>query len=182
MATLRRLIQGQDVRFDTHQAGDGQETRWRSVHLEKRRHGRRGKVRYPLFDGKPSNSKSVSDEDFRRITREVREALGSDDVLKQSLAEQIVDVLDRFSSGQATSEDARAAAMKIAGWFDLDEDFVTAIEVYARQRLRALSTIHFLTGTRSLYEISLSADRIAIRRVRNHLSLRLVPFAGEGPD
>jgi hypothetical protein len=176
MTTLGKLIQGQDISFDTHQAGDGQETRWRNVHLEKRRHGKRGKVRYPLFDGQPSKSRNVSDEDFREITREVRSALRRDEALTQRLAETIVDVVRRFSSGRATPEDARAAAKKIAGVFGLTEDFVNEVEVYARQRFVLLSTIHFLTDSGTLYQVSLSAERVEIRRVRGYFSIGRVPI------
>jgi hypothetical protein len=54
---LRQLIKGQNVTFDTHQAGDSQNVHVKHLHLEKRLHGGRGKARFPLFgDIKPSSS------------------------------------------------------------------------------------------------------------------------------
>jgi hypothetical protein len=53
MATLKRLINGQDIAFDTHQAGT-QHIRHRDLHLEKRLHSG-GKIRYPMFGNRGSS-------------------------------------------------------------------------------------------------------------------------------
>jgi hypothetical protein len=35
MAKLNRLMKGQDLAFDTHQAGDRQSVNWLALHMEK---------------------------------------------------------------------------------------------------------------------------------------------------
>ena len=131
MAKLGGLINGQDVAFDTHQAGDGQSTNWEKLHLEKRLHNKRGKARFPLL-GKEQPSKSGMDQrEFSRVTREVKKVLKKNEDLVIDLAKIIVEQLQRFSSGEATIEDARAAAKKIANVFDLDEEFLRVVEEYS---------------------------------------------------
>ena len=76
MANLKKLIHGQDVRFDTHQAGDAQPTNWHHVHLEKVLH-EGGKIRFPLAgDFQPSWSSRVNDVQYERVKREVARELG----------------------------------------------------------------------------------------------------------
>lgn len=168
MAKLSRFINGQDVTFDTHQAGDGQKVNWRAVHLEKKMHKRNGKIRFPLFgNGNPSPS-GMSREDFEKITREVRNKLDGDRALVEKLAETIVDILERFSSRQATSEDAKQAAKKVAGYFDLDDEFESVLERYARGKLVSYTSVHMNPETGFLQEISQSKDRVVIRKARKY--------------
>jgi hypothetical protein len=164
MARLSRLIQGQDVSFDTHQAGDGQPVRWDGLHLEKRLH-RGGKIRFPFFgERQPSWNEGLSEEKYDRIVREVQKALRKDGQLLEKLAQTIVTQLDRFSNGEATIEDAQQAARKIAYAFDLGEEFVASATVYADSRIARVATLHPGQRAGSVVEIVQSASSIDIQK------------------
>lgn len=167
MAKLGGLINGQDLAFDTHQGGDGQESKWQKVHLEKRLHNRRGKVRFPLLgDEKPSNS-GMSQKDFERVTVEVKNALKKNEDLLNELASTIVEQLKRFSSGKATIIDAEVAAKRFAEYFNLDTEFVKKVATYARNKnLQALSTIHYNAEEKTFHEIKQSKSAITIKKIQ----------------
>jgi hypothetical protein len=168
MGKLGSLITGQDVTFDTHQAGDGQPTRWRNVHLEKRLHDGGGKIRYPLLDGtNPSATRKVSKEQLVKVNSEVKKALMKDKTLTDALAQKVVEVLGRFSGGTATSENAREAAKSLARYFDLDEDFVRVVEDYADDRLAFVRTIHFNPLSNTYHQIKQSSESIQIKKLRS---------------
>lgn len=172
MTTLKRLIKGQDVAFDTHQAGDTQEVHWRELHLEKRMHGGKGKARFPFFDhAKPSSSNRMSEDVLHRVTIEVRRALSNDPDLTQKLGETIVDSLERFSQGTATVDDGKAAAQQLAKIFGLKEEFLRVVEDYAKGRLIALKTLHADPDTKNIQEIYQSKTSVEIRRARRNYSL-----------
>jgi len=172
MAKLNRLINGQNIRFDTHQAGDGQEVHWTDVHLEKRLHNHGGKIRFPLIgNGKPSKSYRVSDEEYNRVIREVRDVLDSNREILEKLARTIVDILSKFSNGKANTEDARQAAKKIAGYFNLDDQFETIMERYAKSRLIFFISVHMNYETGFLQEIIQSRDRVSVRKARKYIRL-----------
>jgi hypothetical protein len=167
MAKLGPLINGQDVTFDTHQAGDGQETKWRNVHLEKRLHNGGGKIRYPFLDGtNPSASGNVSDSQLENVNREVTRALNKDKQLTMQLAQTVVDILDRFSSGKATTGDARSAAETMAGYFELDENFVRVVEDRAQGRLEFVRTVHFNPQQNTYHQIRQSRNSVQIKQVK----------------
>lgn len=168
VAKLSRLINGQDIKFDTHQAGDGQTVNWKAVHLEKRMHNRKGKIRIPLLGNGNPSSRRMSRDDFERIMREVRNELDSNQALIKKLAETIVDILGKFSSGQSTSEDAKQAAKKVAGYFDLDDEFESVLERYARGKLVSYTSVHMNPETGLLQEISQSKDCVVIRKARKY--------------
>jgi hypothetical protein len=90
MAKLGGLISCQDVAFDTHQAGRGQETCWRSLHVEKRLQGGCGKARFPLFGGASSTRPArMRAGDLDRVATEVRRALRKDEILNKKGAQTI---------------------------------------------------------------------------------------------
>ena len=87
MATLKKLIEGQNVCFDTHQSGDSQSVNWNQLHLEKRIHKDKGggKIRFPLIgDYKPSWSSRISEERYEEVCREVKRALSKNEQLKSN--------------------------------------------------------------------------------------------------
>jgi hypothetical protein len=164
VAKLGRLIQGQDVTFDTHQAGDGQEINWRSLHLEKRLH-RGGKIRFHLFgDAEPTYSDRVSEKDFFRVVREVRDTLHKNEKLATQLAETIVVQVQRFRGGAVTTETALEAARNIARAFDLGEPFVGLAEVAANARIARFSTIHPGKRPGTVVEIVQDARQVSVQR------------------
>lgn len=172
MTKLSRLINGQDVTFDTHQAGDGQEVNWKAVHLEKKMHNRKGKIRFPLSGNMaPSWSSGISRDNFEKITREVRDELGDNQALVEELAETVVDILSRYSSGRATTDDAKIAAKRLAGYFGLNEQFERVVERYAHGRLVLFTSVHMNSETRLLQEISQSSDRVVVRKARKYVPI-----------
>lgn len=166
MAKLGRLIQGQDVTFDTHQAGDGQEINWRSLHLEKRLH-KGGKIRFHLFgDAETSYSDRVSEKDLGRVVREVRDTLHKNEKLTVQLAETIVAQVLRFRRGAVTTENALEAARNIAKAFDLGEAFVGLAEIAANARIARFSTIHPGKRPGTVIEIVQDAQQVSVQRPR----------------
>lgn len=167
MASLKRLINGQNLRFDSHQAGDGQPTNWKSVHFDKLPHRSKGKATFPLFgDGNPSYSGGMSRREFERIVGEVTSELKGNEQLAQQLAKTIADILKRFSSGEATFEHGIQAASKIAEIFDLDDAFVAAVEGEFPNNLTQLRTYHLGPDNTGVIELRQSSESVYLRRSR----------------
>lgn len=166
MANLKKLIHGQDVRFDTHQAGDAQPTNWHHVHLEKVLH-EGGKIRFPMAgDFQPSWSSRVNDIQYERVKREVARELERNPALVQALAETVVNILNRFSSGTATIENAQEAAKKFAEYFGLDENFERTVEDFMGNRLQEFISYHRNPDDIFLEEIRFTPKRVEIRKSR----------------
>lgn len=167
MAKLGRLIQGQDVAFDTHQSGDGQSIHWKELHLEKRLH-KGGKIRFPFFgDRNPSSSERVSEKDYQRVVKEVSRTLNRNPELRSTLAETVVSQIDRFRGGVVTIEDAREAANKIASIFDLGDDFIGHAVIHANNRIAEFSTLHPGKQPGTVVEIVQSRSSIQIKKPRD---------------
>lgn len=166
MAALARLIQGQDIAFDTHQAGDRQSVRLRDLHLEKRLHAG-GKIRYPMFgDGRPTASTSVNETTSARVIREVSRSLRKNPRRTNQLARVIADVLSRFSNGTATIEVAREAARNIAGHFGLSQEFEESVVTFFGDRLVKFSSRHSSRDLGEAKRLEISARRVVIRRIK----------------
>ncbi len=164
MGKLGGLINGQNIAFDTHQAGDGQKVNWRDVHLEKRLHSNKGKARFPLLGNEKPSSSGMNDDDFQHVKKEVKKAFNKRKPLLRDLANMVVSELKRFSSGKATQEDAKQAAKKLAEYFDLNTDFLKIIKEYADadNELTSFATIHFNPATQTRHEIRQSKNEISI--------------------
>lgn len=163
MATLRRLIQDQDVAFDTHQAGDGQPTNWAALHLEKRlRDG--GKVRFPFFGNGSPSWDGMSERRYARVVREVHRALHANSRLLDQLAETITRQIHRFKSGDMTIEDARAAASKLAKAFGLGDELASKATWHAQQRLAQFSSLHLGPRLGYVTEIVQSSAGVVLQR------------------
>lgn len=168
MPKLNKIIKNQRISFDTHQAGDGQETQWRNVHLEKSVIGKKGKVRFPfLGKERPSNS-GITDSEFNKIVREVTKVLKKNKSILESLSETIENVLERFSAGTATIDDAKEAAKRFAEYFDLDENFIDEVSIYRKNRLIKFNTIHEDNLDGKFYSIKLSKKNILIEERKTY--------------
>lgn len=168
MAGLRKLIKDQKLSFDTHQAGDGQIVKWRSVHLEKRHNNKRGKIRVPLLsDERPTNG-GMRDADFRKISSEVRKELRKNRGLVGELAKTVVDVIDRFSGGDASVEDCVLAAKKLADFFGLSPETRRSIEKDALNgRLKKYTSIHRNPANEEFVVIEQSGEVVIIGQLTN---------------
>jgi hypothetical protein len=164
MAKLSRLINGQKLRFDTHQAGDRQPMRLPDLHMDKLP-DKGGKIRFDFFGTAEPVVTGMSDERARRVIGEVRRALGKNPQLRDELAQTIVKQLQRFKNGSVSLADARAAARNIAKAFDLSEDFVTEVVRYNElgyvERARSLHLGH---RPGSVYEIVQSQDGVLVQK------------------
>lgn len=162
MAKLSRLIKGQNIAFDTHQQGDAQQTRWKNIHLEKRLH-EGGKIRFPLYNGKPRRTPKVNEKTYQRVIKEVSNTLKRDSNLTDILAHTIADQLHRFSSGAATIAHAQEAAQNIASYFDLDKEFEVAVARYAGKKLIEYTSHHRSRDDGRMIEIKQSSIEISLR-------------------
>jgi hypothetical protein len=166
MAKLNRLIKGQDLAFDTHQAGDGQSVHWPALHMEKRLHGGRGKLKFPLVGGfLPSKPKRMSDDDYFSILKEVTKALKKNDRLVRELVDTVIGELNRWSNGDATVGTAIEAANKIAKYFALGE----SLDQVVAERLGVISsvkTIHRDEKDKLLYEVIQSKKSVVVQAAR----------------
>lgn len=170
---LNRLIKNQQISFDTHQAGDGQEVKWKNVHLEKKSISKRGKVRFPLFgQEKPSNS-GMNDRDFQKITSEIKKVLSKNKPLVKELAEELVRQMKRFSHSQADLQDAEEAAKRFSGYFGLSPEFEDTMVKYGKREgmhksesLIEFTSIHYSEEAAHFYAIHQSKDKIVIQRRR----------------
>lgn len=161
---MKELINGQNISFDTHQAGDGQEINIKGLHLHKefRDKSKRGSAKFSFFcDAEPANQ-GMNKDDFDKVVREVKKALRRDEDLTKSLAEEIVKQLKRFSNGTATLEKAREAAKNFAGYFNLDKEFLRVTEEYSEEHLSAFVSVHFNQFTQTYHKIRQSKEEIAI--------------------
>lgn len=167
MAKLRRLIQGQDIAFDTHQAGDGQPVNVQALHMEKRLHGR-GKIRFPFFgELREPSYEGLSDKDYSRVVREVRDVLRDNENLRARLAETIVSQIQRFAAREANVESARNAARNLANAFDLGEEFVALAVTYADETLASFRTLHPGHRPGTVVEIVQSRESVVIQKPRD---------------
>jgi hypothetical protein len=170
MAKLNRLIKGQDLAFDTHQAGDGQPVNWKDLHMEKRLHGGRGKLRFPLFGGQnPKKPRNMNSEDYESTIREVKAALKKNADLVEKLSETITEKMKKFSSQDVTAEQVREAANKIASAFDLDESFIENV-VSKFGRLTEYSSYHLDKKDFLLYQVSISSKATEVKAARLRLN------------
>ena len=83
--------------------------------------------------------------------------------LVNDLARTIAHELFRFSCGKASEKDARRAAKKLAGYFNLDAEFERLVVDYTNEKtLAAVTTTHRGPGGQS-YEIIQSSQRVEVR-------------------
>lgn len=165
MANLKRLIKGQDISFDTHQAGDGQGVKWRDVHLEKSVHGERGKAKFPLLSNERPSSKGMDPKVYASVTKEVKRELSKNKRLTKDLVKTVANVIERFSQGTATEDDGLIAAKKLSGYFDLDEKAVSVLpSLLGKPDNMTFSTIHYKNDVHEYVEIMQSAEKVAIRK------------------
>lgn len=165
MATFKRLIQGQNVRFDTHQAGDGQAINAEHLHLEKILHEGGGKIRFPMTgDFEPNYSSRVSNKQFESVRREVQRELKKNKERTTELGKAIVDVFRQYTSETVSIETLKTAAKKLAGYFGLDENFVKTVEEYANGQFLSFTSFHINPENEMLQEIKLSQKRVEIKK------------------
>ncbi len=128
------LINGQDISFDTHQAGDGQEINYKSLHMDKKQHGRGGvRVKFAFFASEKELSienlckKAKSQDQCKKVVNEIKKVLKKNPDKKIELAKIIVTQLIKFSNKEASLEEATTVAKNIASIFNLSTDFTDKV-------------------------------------------------------
>lgn len=165
MAVMKRLIQGQDLAFDTHQSGDGQPLKIGGLHMEKRLH-RGGKIRFSFFTGEVTSSSNVSAERQDAVVREVRRELRRNPGLQKSLSRTIVDQLIRFSGGNCTVDQCVLAANSIALAFGLGESLSQRVAIDAQGRVVECSTFHLAERPGVVKEIVQRARSVVVQSAK----------------
>ncbi|HDZ09315.1 hypothetical protein [Pseudohongiella sp.] len=163
MAKLRRLINGQKISFDTHQAGDGQQVNWRNVHLEKSAINKRGKLRVPLLSEEKPTNRGMKERDFLKMAKEVKKELRKNRDLLNDLARSIAEVVFRYGQGEATIQDALEAARKLADYFDISEELVgLSKEYFEKEQLVKFTSYHINPARNVLVRIVQSYDYVEV--------------------
>lgn len=139
---LKNLINGQDIKFDTHQAGDKAEVNWRDLHMEKYIHDRRGSIKFDFFSSREPQNSGMHEKDFNRVQREVKKILRKDPEKLQKFADLAVSEIVRFSSGEASQDDVELAAKNIAGHFDLNSNFEKVVVNLYGNKISSFISIH----------------------------------------
>lgn len=167
MNTMKKLLNNQNLSFDTHQRGDGQPIRMEDLHLHKTLFGsKKGTIKLPLLgNGKPSFS-GMSLREYHAVLKEVKDALESNKERVNQLAIEIVDVLHSFSSGNASTQDARHAAARIAEYFGLSIRFERIVEDYAEGRLLSFTSVHIDPEDYSTKMIRFTKNKVRITNIR----------------
>ncbi|WP_320035771.1 hypothetical protein [Halarcobacter sp.] len=159
---LYELIKNQRITFDTHQAGDGQEVKWRNVHLEKSIKGEKGKIRFPFLGKEEPSNSGMSNENFEKVKTEVKKILKKNTQKLDQLGQKIESELERFSQGVATVHDAEEAAKRFAEYFDLKPDFIDKVVKYRKERLSEFTTLHFSKIGQRVFAIKLTSHQIML--------------------
>ena len=135
--------------------------------MDKVRHGKRGKVRFPLFgDGGPQRDSIVNNKDFKSMVAEVKDVLSGNSNKIGELAVEIAKVINRFSSGKATLKDARAAANNFARYFELDDGFVEDVERHIKNlRLISYASFHINQDNKTVHKISFNSLNVSIQQI-----------------
>ena len=171
MPKLKELINGQDLKFDTHQAGDGAEVNWQSLHMDKSMHGKKGKARFDLFGESDPVNNGMKPNDFDRVISEVRKVLGKNQDTVEKFASEIVSQIERFKNGNANVDDVSQAAKNIARYFDLKPDFLRVVTEYAIGKLVSFASIHYDEESKKLFEIVVDDKSVYIQRPQRRNSL-----------
>lgn len=93
---MKQLIKNQNIKFDTHQAGDGQVVNQKALHLEKILHQPKGtKIKFHFFNAIPleKQNSTIDKTLLNRIKQEVSQALKKDIEKQNSLGKLILDTL-----------------------------------------------------------------------------------------
>ena len=132
---MKRLIKNQNIKFDTHQAGDGQEVNLNGLHLEKILHNPKGtKLKFHFFNGASieKQNTNVPTSLLNKIQKEVSKALKNNKKLQNELGHKIINTLNRYRKNGINEKEAIEAAKNIASYFNLDEHFIRKTITYAK--------------------------------------------------
>jgi hypothetical protein len=144
---LKQLIKNQNIKFDTHQAGDGQETNLKGLHLEKILHNPKNtKIKFHFFEKIPieKQNNNIDKKLLKKIQSEVSKALNKNPQKTNELGELIINTLYRYKNQGIDKKDALEAVKNIADYFDLNEDFISKTIKYGKidRKITEIITTH----------------------------------------
>jgi len=140
---MKNLIKNQDIKFDTHQAGDGQAINIEALHMEKILHNPKGvKIKYHLFrDIEPIKvSRNIDDNILTRVNNEVKTAFKDKNKLK-NFAQLIIEQMFRYKNNEMTLDDAIPGIKLIAKYFDLQDNILELLVKYSEVHIKEISVI-----------------------------------------
>ncbi|MDQ7085829.1 MAG: hypothetical protein Q9M36_13380 [Sulfurovum sp.] len=164
---MKQLIKNQNIKFDTHQAGDGQETNLKGLHLEKILHKPKNtKIKFHFFEKIPieKQNNNIDKKLFKKIQSEVSKALNRNPQKTNELGELILKTLYRYKTQGIDEIDALEAVKNIADYFDLNEDFIRKTIKYGKDnKIIEVTTTHPSNDT--------SQKRHNIKQTKNDISI-----------
>ncbi len=164
---MKRLIKNQNIKFDTHQAGDGQKTNLKALHLEKILHNSKGtKIKFHFFGATPIDKQNANVDKnlLKSIQKEVSKAINKNKQKSFELGRLIVNTLYRYKNSGIVEEEALEAAKNIASYFQLNKEFASKTIKYARDsnKIEEVVTTHIGTEINKKHKIKQTAESIII--------------------
>ncbi len=173
---MKALIKNQNIKFDTHQAGDGQKINLEALHLEKILHDSKGtKIKFHFFGAIPIDKQNTNVDKnlLRLIQKEVSKEINKNKQKSSELGRLIVNTLYRYKNSGIVEKEALEAAKNIASYFQLNKDFVSKTIKYAKDsnKIEEVITTHIGTETNKKHKIQQTAESIIIssrKKPTNH--------------
>ena len=143
---MKRLIAGQTIKCDMHDAGSGQQRKWGDgLHIHKRMHGDvygSAQIRIPIDSDKKMTITARGGEEIKmRLIKEIRVAF-KDKQKRTEFVEGLVSEIRRFSDNQNTEEKCRDAAKRIARLFGLNDKIIREIIEKIELEMTRYTSIH----------------------------------------
>ena len=169
---MKRLIKNQNIKFDTHQAGDSQEINLEALHLEKILHDSKNtKIKFHFFGVTPleKQNTNVDKNIITKIQKEVSSALNKDAKKTEQLGKLLIDTLARYKNNNMDEAEALAVAKKFASYFNLNENFIRKTIKYAKDSKIILEvvTTHSDYTTKKRYKIKQTPTSITLSSRKN---------------
>jgi len=153
---MKRLIKDQNIKFDTHQAGDRQKINLNGLHLEKILHKPKGiKLKFHFFDS------TASEKQNSNVNKQLLKK-------KEEFEQLIMDTLQRYHRDGITEKYALKTAQNIASYFNLNKDFVSKVIKYGKNNsIIEATTIQEDAQTHKRHSIKQTKKDITISSRRN---------------
>ena len=170
---MKQLIKNQNIKFDTHQAADGQEANLKGLHLEKILHNPKNtKIKFHFFDKTPiqKQNNNIDKKLLEKIQKEVSKALNKDPKKTKELGDLIINTLYRYKTQGIDNKDALEAVKNIANYFDLKEDFISKTIKYGinDKKITEIITTHLSNGSsQKRYKIKQTKEDMTISSRNN---------------
>jgi len=166
---MKKLISGQTIKCDIHDAGSTQPVEWgKGLHIHKRMQGRDygvAEIRIPLDSDKDIEIDTRGSKETKvRLFNEIREAFSDVQKIREFI-KGLIHEIERFSNGVDVEEHYRAAARRIAKHFELEEKIAREIIEKVDSKIARYTSVHS-GGDSKLYYITQSPGEIIASEFR----------------